>query len=129
MKTPLTYGLSTGLISGTAGSVYSYCYQEYMFLDYSQVITPWSIITASVVACLLMAGSYWYLGGEKQLHLLKLLNICFALLTCFSVLLPLGITLPLDVEFPEMFPGLAVPLHFFPTLIFFSLLPYFQETG
>jgi hypothetical protein len=36
-------------------------------------------------------------------------------------------SLPLDIDFPEMFPGLAIPLHFIPAMIFFGLDPFFKK--
>jgi len=36
-------------------------------------------------------------------------------------------SLPLDIEYPEMFPGLAITMHFFPAIIFFGLYPFFTK--
>jgi hypothetical protein len=35
----------------------------------------------------------------------------------------------LDVEFPEMFPGLVIPMHFFPALAFFAIDPFFKQSS
>jgi hypothetical protein len=35
--------------------------------------------------------------------------------------------LPLNIESPEMFPGLAIPMHFFSALFFFAVYPYFRS--
>ena len=52
-------------------------------------------------------------------------NFVFAILTFASILGPFATKLPLDVEMPELFPGLTVPMHFFPALAWFTLKPLF----
>jgi hypothetical protein len=40
-----------------------------------------------------------------------------------------GAKLPLDIEAPELFPGLVVPMHFFPALGWFTLKPLFFRSA
>src|SRR5215212_10280747 len=42
-----------------------------------------------------------------------------------SILAPFAMKLPFDIETPELFPGLIVPMHFFPALAWFTLKPLF----
>ncbi|MGB1319239.1 MAG: hypothetical protein ACPG5W_13565, partial [Flavobacteriales bacterium] len=54
-------------------------------------------------------------------------NVAIVFVSFASILGPLSIALPLDVDFPELFPGLAIPMHFFPATIFFGLSPFFYR--
>ena len=56
------------------------------------------------------------------------LNVLIAALSFLSILGPLSMSLPLNIKFPEMFPGLAIPMHFFPALMFFGLFPFFTNS-
>ena len=128
MKTLFLHGTISGVISGTTGIIYSFFYQEMMFLDFSAVINPLSIVTASVLSCLIMAFAYWVLNKWKKNHLTGILNLVFVLFSLLSTLIPLSISLPLEIVFPELFPGLAVPMHFFPALFFFALHSFFLKS-
>jgi hypothetical protein len=41
-------------------------------------------------------------------------------------MIPISISLPLDIKFPELFPGLGVPMVFFPSLAWYTINPLFQ---
>jgi hypothetical protein len=73
-------------------------------------------------------GLAYYFGfkwkGEKLFAWINLL-ICF--FSFASIIGVLGMQLPLNIESPEMFPGLAIPMHFFPALFFFAVYPYFRS--
>jgi hypothetical protein len=55
-------------------------------------------------------------------------NFSFAILSFASVIIPISISLPLNIKNPELFPGLAVPMHFFPVLSWLTTMPLFRET-
>jgi hypothetical protein len=52
-------------------------------------------------------------------------NFALVVLTFASIMGPFAVKLPLDFEQPELFPGLTVPMHFFPALAWFTLKPLF----
>jgi hypothetical protein len=129
MRQYIIHGSTAGILSTFAGVVYQYVYQEAMYLDFSKVINTGSIAGASFFACMLMALGYWLLERLKKPKLKGWLNVVIAVITFLSILGPISMTLPLDVESPELFPGLAIPMHFFPAMIFFGLSPFFiKET-
>ena len=72
-------------------------------------------------------GLGYYVGykwkGEKSI---PWINILISVLSFASIVGVLGIQLPLTIESPEMFPGLAIPMHFFPALAFFTISPFFK---
>jgi hypothetical protein len=128
MKKNILHGIIAGTLAAVAGIVYQTAYEDAMFLDFSSVINPGSIAGASLFGCMLMAFGYWLLVRFNKPNLKAWLNVLITVLSFLSILGPLGVTLPLDVEFPEMFPGLAIPMHFFPAMIFFGLYPFFKNS-
>ncbi len=128
MKKLLIQGLVAGLLSGIAGIIYLTIYQEAFGVDYQQVINMGAIIGASVIGCMLMTLGYAALLKFNKQSLAGWLNILIAVLSFASIISPIGMSLPLDVEFPELFPGLVVPMHFFPALAFFAITPFFQQS-
>ena len=127
MKKFLIRGIIAGVLTAVAGIVYQMVYENALFLDFSLVINPGSIAGASIFGCVLMALGYWLLELSKKPNLKGWLNVLITVLSFLSILGPLSMSLPLEVEFPEMFPGLAIPMHFFPAMIFFSLNPFFTK--
>jgi hypothetical protein len=128
MKKYILHGIIAGSLTAAAGITYQMVYENALFLDFSSVINPGSIAGASFFGCMLMALGYWLVARFNKPILKGWLNVLITALSFLSVLGPLSMSLPLDVEFPEMFPGLAIPLHFFPALIFFGLYPFFTNS-
>ena len=55
-------------------------------------------------------------------------NFVFSIVSFACVIIPISITLPLDIQFPELFPGLAVPMAFFPAMAWYTVKPLFTTT-
>ena len=98
-----------------------------MLTDFSLVVNWGSIAGASFFGCLLMTLGYWLLFRFGKQQWIGWLNLLIAGLSFLSILGAMTTTLPLEVEFPELFPGLVVPMHFFPALAFFALFPLFLK--
>ncbi|MFK7970136.1 MAG: hypothetical protein AB8F95_07200 [Bacteroidia bacterium] len=129
MKNLLTHGVIAGLTSGIAGVIYLNIYQEAFGVDYSSIINMGSIMGASVIGCMLMTLGYAALMKLKKQKLRGWLNILIATLSFASIISPIGMSLPLDIEYPELFPGLVVPMHFFPALAFLTIYPLFSTNN
>ena len=127
MKKSLIHGIIAGILTALAGIAYQRVYEDALFLDFSTVINPGSVAGASIFGCMLMAIGYELLERFKKSNLKGWLNVLITVLSFLSILGPLSMSLPLDIEFPEMFPGLAIPMHFFPAMIFFSLNTFFTK--
>lgn len=127
MKNHLIQGLIAGILASLASVVYLTIYQELYFLDFSSVIDAVAISTSSIVGCLLMSIGYILLDKINKRNFRGVLNILIMVLTFLSILPAMTMTLPLDVSFPELFPGLVIPMHFFPAMIFFGLSPFFKR--
>jgi hypothetical protein len=127
MKKAFFYGIISGILASLAGIIYFKIYQNTLGTEFNEIINPGSISGASIFGCMLMAISYWLLERFNKENLKGVLNIVIALLSFASILGPISMSLPLDIKNPELFPGLVIPMHFFPALAFFCLVPFFKE--
>lgn len=128
MKKLIFHGLLSGILSGIAGVIYLTIYQEAFYVDFNSIINSSSVVGASVFGCMLMTLGYAALLKFKKQNLTGWLNVVIAVLSFASIISPIAMSLPLDIESPELFPGLVVPMHFFPALAFFALVPFFQNS-
>lgn len=126
MKKLLIQGVVAGLLSGIAGIIYLNIYQEALGTDYGQIIDMGSIVGASLIGCMLMTLGYAALIKLKKEEWTGWANILIAILSFASIIGPIGMSLPLEIEYPELFPGLVVPMHFFPALAFLTIHPLFS---
>ena len=126
-KNLLWHGILSGVLASIAGIIYFELYQYLMLSAFDAVVNWGSIIGASFLGCLLMTLGYWAMMKVKMERFIGWLNVLIAMLSFASILGPMDTTLPLDIEFPELFPGLVVPMHFFPALAFFTIYPFFHR--
>jgi hypothetical protein len=80
---------------------------------------------ASLSGGVLAAVGYW--AADKLLKAKGeiVFNLVFSILSFATLLAPFAAKLPLDIEAPELFPGMVIPMHFFPALAWFTLKPIF----
>jgi hypothetical protein len=123
----LLLGLISGIISGLICLMYSFIYSDSFFVDFSSILNPAGMFISSIIGTLLMSIGYFFLLKWKKGQFIPLANIFYSALSFGSIVGVLAFKLPLDMEFPEMFPGLAIPMHFFPALSFLSLAPFFLK--
>jgi hypothetical protein len=118
--------LISALLAIVASLVYNTIYSSAFELNFSSVLNIGGIIGSTLIGCTIMGIGY-YVGykwkGEK---LIPWINLLISVLSFASIVGVLGIQLPLTMESPEMFPGLAIPMHFFPALAFFAISPFFK---
>lgn len=127
MKRLFIHGLVAGVLAAIAGVIYLNLYQSLFYVSFDAIINEGSIIGSSILGCVLMALGYMLLEKFNQEKLHGVLNLVITTLSFATILGPMTMSLPLDIEFPELFPGLVVPMHFFPALSFMNLYPFFQK--
>lgn len=128
MKKIFQQGGIACILSACAGLIYFKIYQTSLDTHFDKILNRGSIIGASIFGCMLIATGYALLLRFKKQNWAGGLNLLIAILSFASVVSPISMKLPLDIASPELFPGLAVPMHFFPAFAFFCLAPFF-ETG
>ncbi len=125
----LLLGIVSGLLAGVAALVYAKVYHSSLGADFSKVVWPVRIILASLFGGVLAAIGYW---AAIKLFATKgeiVFNLLFSILSFVTLLAPFATKLPLDIEAPELFPGMVIPMHFFPALAWFTLKPLFISAG
>ena len=128
MKKLLIHGAVAGFLAGIAGIIYLNIYQEAFGVEYASIINMGAIMGSSIIGCMLMTLGYAALLKFEKQNWIGWLNILIAVLSFASIIGPIGMSLPFDIEFPELFPGLVVPMHFFPALAFFTIQPFFKQS-
>jgi len=121
----LWHGIISGVLASIAGIIYFEIYQYLMLTAFNSVVNWGSIAGASVLGCLLMTLGYWVLMKFDLERFVGWLNVLIAMLSFASIIGAMDTALPLDMEYPELFPGLVVPMHFFPAMAFFAIYPFF----
>jgi hypothetical protein len=117
-----------GVLASAACIIYMNIYKEALGANYEKIINPVAITGSCIFGCLLMGIGYALLHRFDKVKYTGLLNVMIAVLSFASIIGPISMTLPLDTANPELFPGLVVPMHFFPALAFFTIAPFFSLT-
>lgn len=121
------WGLTAGVLSAVASLAFLAIHRFETYTDFSKVVKVPRLIGLNLGACMLAALGYSLLQrfwekGEWAF------NLAFSVFSFASVIIPISATLPLDVQSPELFPGLAVPMHFFPALAWYTIRPFFAAS-
>lgn len=119
------WGLSSGILAFVAAFIFKHIHEFATYTDFSGVLSLPVLISLNIGICLVASILYWilikWLGKKGEL----IFNCVFVLCLFASITWSFALKLPLDMQFPELFPGLAVPMHFFPALAWFTLRPLF----
>jgi hypothetical protein len=127
-KKSILLGVFAGSLAGVASIIYQKVYASSLGEDFITIAKPVGIIASSVFAGLLAAMGYFLITKWLKESGEVVFNFVFVILTFASIMAPFATTLPLEVETPELFPGLIVPMHFFPALAWFTLKPLFIKS-
>lgn len=124
-KRSLALGIVSGLLAGLAGVIYAHVYHKTLGPDFSRVASTVRIIAACLFGGVLAAIGFWSFCRWWPTRGEIVFNLLFSLLSFLTLLAPFAVKLPLDLEAPELFPGMVIPMHFFPALAWFTLKPIF----
>ena len=124
-KRLLLLGLISGVLAGIAALIYQKVYSSSVGADFSNIAKPAGIMISNVVGCIIASVGYWILNKWLKEKTEIVFNFIFVILSFASIIPAIGAKLPLDVNSPELFPGLVIPMHFFPALAFFTIEPLF----
>jgi hypothetical protein len=125
MKKIFIQGLMAGVIAAFTSMLYFYLYQSALHTRFDKIINPGAIFGSSVFGSVLISIGYMLIQKLKLPKLKGIYNLLLIVLSFASIIGPIGISLPLDIKTPELFPGLAIPMHFFPALVYFAIEPFF----
>ncbi len=120
------HGLIAGVLAAAAAIVYNRIYFFATEANFSKVLNISSLIGISLVICMIATfinyGLTKWLNNKGEI----IFNFLFSIISFACVMIPISISLPLDIKTPELFPGLAVPMIFFPALAWYTLKPLFS---
>lgn len=128
-KKALLLGIVSGLLAGAAGIVYARVYYSANEADFSKVAGTVHILAASLFGGVLAA-----MGWALSDRLFKtkgeiVFNLLFTTISFASLLLPIGHRFSPPIDTPELFPGMVIPMHFFPALGWYTLKPLFLNSA
>lgn len=124
----LALGIVSGLLAGIAGVIYARVYYSINEADFSGVVSTVKIITASLIGGALAAVGYSLLDRWLRARGEIVFNLLFTLISFITLLGPIAVRLPRNIDAPELFPGMVIPMHFFPALAWFTLKPIFIKS-
>jgi len=120
------HGLFSGIMAAIAAIIYNRVYFFATEADFSRLINAGTMISSNLIVCLLFSIAYFFFIKLFRIKRTIFFHFIISILSFAAVIIPISISLPLDVKNPELFPGLAVPLVFFPALAWFTLKPLFE---
>lgn len=117
--------ICVGIFSFTACMVYDRVYHFALETDFSRIINPATLAGLNVLISLLAGILYWILWRLFNINSTFIFRILFMMTSFGAILIPLSASLPFDIKNPELFPGFAIPMLFFPIVGWFTLEPFF----
>ncbi len=126
-KNDFIHGIIAGILASIAGIIYSHIYFFANEANFSNIVNIFSIIGLNVSACIIIAFSHIALAKWLKKSAELVFNLVLSVLSFALIVVPLSITLPLNIEFPELFPGLVVPMMFFPSIAWLTINPIFSN--
>ena len=122
-------GLCTGIFSSAACIVYNRVYFFAFEANFSKLVNTASLAGINLAVGMIAALGYWTLKKWFRHKTDIIFNFCFTIISFAAIIVPISISLPLDMPNPELFPGLTIPMLFFPAISWFTLKPLFiRET-
>ncbi|MFM2386385.1 MAG: hypothetical protein RL660_1142 [Bacteroidota bacterium] len=125
-KQTLVMGIAGSLLSSLASIIYLNIYKEAMLVDFSKIAGVANIVSACTIGCLLMAVGYKLAIKWKGTKTVGWLTIVYSIFSFATIAGVFGFNLPLDTESPELFPGMIIPMHFFPVLSILTIFSFFK---
>jgi hypothetical protein len=123
------HSIAAGVLAAIAANIYNRIYFFATEADFSKVLNAVGITAINILICMMAGLVYWGLAKGLTKNGEIVFNFLFSLLSFAAVMIPISLTLPLKIEFPELFPGLAVPMVFFPAMAWYTLKPLFIRTN
>jgi hypothetical protein len=119
------HGITSGIMAAIAAIIYSRIHYFATQADFAAVVNPGTMISLNIVVCLLISIAYYLFTNVAGKKKILVFNLLISILSFAAVIIPISVSLPLSVRNPELFPGLAVPMVFFPALAWFTFKPLF----
>ena len=116
-----------GILAAVAANIYNQIYFFATQIDYSDIINVGSLIGLNLGVSLIAGLLYWLLTTISRTRGAIIFNFVYSVGSFACLIIPLAITLPLTTPYPELFPGLTVPMVFFPVIAWLTIDPLFKK--
>ena len=110
-----------------AANIYNQIYFFATQVDYSTLVNAGSLIGINLLVSMVAGLLYWALVSRFKNKGVIAFNFIYSVGSFACVIIPIAITLPLSTPFPELFPGLTVPMVFFPVIAWMTIDPLFKK--
>ncbi len=127
-KKLLLLGAVSGLLSAVASIIYQKVYAASLGENFALIVKPSNIMVINVVSGLIAGSGFWLLNKWLKNNTEIVFNLLFVTLSFASIVPAFGFRLPVTIETLELFPGMVVPMHFFPALAWLTLKPLFIKS-
>ncbi len=121
------HGFVSGIMAAVAAIIYNRIYYFATQSDFSGIINFGTIVSTSLVVCMIFSICYYFYLIIFKKKGIVYFHMVISIMSFAAVIIPISVSLPLSVKNPELFPGLAVPIVFFPALSWFTFKPLFNE--
>jgi len=119
------HALTAGFLAALAGFIYSRIYYFATEIDFSKVANLTAIGGYCILFCMLAAVLNYACIRFFKTRGEIIFNFILTIASFAMVMIPISMSLPLDIKSPELFPGLGVPIIFFPALAWYTVNPIF----
>ena len=119
--------LVAGILAAIAANIYNQIYFFATQVDYSNIVNAFSLISINVMVSFLAGLLYWLLTTLFKIKGAIIFNFVYSVGSFACVIIPIAMTLPLSTPYPELFPGLTVPMVFFPVIAWMTIDPLFKK--
>jgi hypothetical protein len=126
-KTLFIQSLVAGILAAIAANIYNQIYFFATEIDYSNIINVVSLISLNIIISLLAGILYGLLTALFKTKGAIIFNFVYSVGSFACVIIPIAMTLPLSTPNPELFPGLTVPMVFFPVIAWMTIDPLFKK--
>jgi len=126
-KTIFLQSLVAGILAAIAANIYNQIYFFATQVDYSAIVNPGSLIGLNLFVSFVAGLLYLLFIRLFKTKGSIIFNFVYSVGSFACVIIPIAITLPLTTPFPELFPGLTVPMVFFPVIAWLTIDPLFKK--
>jgi len=117
----------SGILSGLGAYLYGSVFQDLTVVDYSAVVPNFAIFASCIIACVLASGGHALAVKVLPNYGNIIFGFIFAIISFASILGVFTAKLPDsdDESFYFLIYGFAIPMHFFPIIVWNTLKPIF----
>lgn len=116
-------------MAAIAANIYNQIYFFATQVDFSSIVNPLGLSAANIFISLFAGLLYSLLAYFFKAKGPIIFNFVYSVGSFACVIIPIAYTLPLSVQFPELFPGLTVPMVFFPVIAWMTIDPLFRKNA